>query len=159
MRKWVKFTIIGVAVAVLGMAAFAGVGAYYVFRHLDTGTATEADTLREFDAIRVRFGPRQPLIDLVNPQAGDIRVNRLVHPEGRRASVIHILAWDAEKGERLETDVPLWLMRFSSLNILSKLGLAPDRFRLTVQDVERYGPGIVADYRTPGRSHVIVWVE
>jgi hypothetical protein len=28
-----------------------------------------------------------------------------------------------------------------------------------VQDVQRYGPGIVADYRRPGQSHVLIWVE
>jgi len=159
MRKWVKYTLIGVATVVLCMMAFAGMGAYYVLRHLDTQSAGEADTLKEFDAIRARFGPRQPLIEIVNPQAADIRVNRLAHPQGLKAGTVHILTWNAEDNERLETDVPLWLMRFSSINILSKLGIAPDKFRLTVQDVERYGPGIVADYRSPGRSHVIVWVE
>ncbi len=53
----------------------------------------------------------------------------------------------------------VWLMRFSSVNVLSRLGLAPEKFRLTVQDVEQYGPGIVADYRRPGHSHVLIWVE
>jgi hypothetical protein len=158
MRRWVKYTLIGVGVVALGLAALAGTGAYYFLRHLETRKAVEADTVKELDALRTRFGQRQPLVELVNPQVGDIRVNRTTHPEGRRASTIHVLSWNAD-GERLSTDLPLWLMRFSSLNILSRLGVAPDKYRLTVQDVERYGPGIVADYRRPGHSHVIIWVE
>jgi hypothetical protein len=50
-------------------------------------------------------------------------------------------------------------MRFSTANIVSRLGIAPSKFRLTVADVERYGPGIVVDFRQPGRLHTLVWVE
>jgi hypothetical protein len=159
MRKWVKVTVISVSAVLACVAVLSGIGAYYFLRHLETGTASEADTLKEFDAIRAKFGPREPLIALVNPQAGDVRVQRSVHPQGLRASTIHVLTWDSDGAERLQTDLPLWLMRFSSVNLLSKLGLAPERFRLTVQDVEQYGPGIVADYRRPERSHVLIWVD
>jgi hypothetical protein len=159
MTRWVKYTLIGLVIAIIGFAALAGTGAYYFLRHLDTRKASEADTLKEFDAIRARYPGRQPLIELVNPQAGDIRIHRLVHPEGKRATSLHVLTFDAEDGERLMTDVPLWLMRFSSVNILSKLGIAPDKYRLTVQDVEQYGPGVIADYRRAGKNAVIIWVE
>lgn len=158
MRTWVKVTITGVVVAVLGIAALAGTSGYYFFRHLKTAQANEADTLREFDALRARFGPRLPLVEIVDMRAADIRINRAPHPEGRRATTIHILTWNVD-GDRLESDLPLWLMRFSSVNILSKLGIAPEKFRLTVEDVARYGPGIVAEVRQPGRSDVMIWVE
>jgi hypothetical protein len=158
MRTWVKFTLAGVAIAVLGFSILAGTGAYYVFRHLDTTPATETDTLKAFDAQRARFGTRPPLIEIVDPLAADIRVNRSTHPQGLRASTIHVVSWNVE-GERVQTDMPVWLMRFSSINILSKLGVAPDRFRLTVDDVVRYGPGIVVDFRQAGKNSVLVWVE
>ena len=159
MRTWLKVTLWGVALAVLAFAAVAGTGAYYFLRHLETGRAAEADTLKEFDTIRAKFGSREPLILLIKPEAGDIRITRTTHPQGLRPSTMHVLTWTAEDQDRLRTDVPLWLMRFSSVNILSRLGIAPDKFRLTLQDVERYGPGIVADYRRPGHSHAIIWVE
>jgi hypothetical protein len=50
-------------------------------------------------------------------------------------------------------------MRFSSVNLLSQVGIAPSRYRLTVQDIERYGPGIVVDVRREGQVHVLIWVE
>lgn len=63
------------------------------------------------------------------------------------------------RGRVMRARVPLWLMRFSSVNILSQLGLAPERFRLTADDLAAFGPGIVADYVKPGEISVIVWVE
>jgi hypothetical protein len=99
MRTWVKASLAGVSLVVLGIAALAGTSAYFVFRNLDRRSATETETLRELDAIRARFGPRQPLVELTNPQSGDIRINRLVHPEGRRASTLHVVTWNADDGE------------------------------------------------------------
>ena len=160
MRKWVKWTLAGFVGVIVLFLVVAGVGGYYVFRHLETSEATEAVILKEFDAIRARFPERLPLVEIINPQAGDIRVNKLVHPEGREATTLHVLTWNRDEGgEKLQTDVPLWLMRFSSFNILSKLGVTPSKYRLVVHDIERYGPGIVADYRRPGQSHVLIWAE
>ena len=159
MRTWVKVTLGGVLLVLVGFGALAGVAGYFVFRNLDTRAATETEALRDFDAVKARFGGRQPLVEIVSPHAGDIRVNRALHPEGRQATTLHVLTWDREEGRLLRTEAPLWLMRFSSINVLSRLGVAPEKFRLTVQDVQQYGPGVVVDYRRPGQKHVLIWVE
>ena len=157
MRKWVKFTLLGVGVAVLGVSCLAGVGGYYFFRHLETREATEAATKPDFDAVRAKFGARAPMIEIVDIEKGDIKIQRLAHPEGRRADTLHVLTWD--DGQVLKTDVPLWLMRFSSVNILSHIGIAPSKYRLTVEDLKRFGPGLVVDYREPGKAQVLLWLE
>ena len=158
-RTWIKVTLGAGIVAAVAFIAIAGTGTYYFLRHLDTGSSTEADSRLGFDAIRARFPGRPPLIEIVNARSGDIRIERSAHPEGRRARTLHVLTWDPETGERLSTDVPVWLMKFSSLNAISRLGLAPDKFRLTAEDVARYGPGIVVDYRPTGQAHVMLWVD
>jgi hypothetical protein len=43
--------------------------------------------------------------------------------------------------------------------VLSHLGIAPEKFRLTAEDLARYGPGIVVDYRQPGSDQVLIWLE
>lgn len=159
MRTWVKVAIGGGVLVVVGFIALAGTGAYLVFRHMDTQSATEADARREFDTVRARFAGRPPLIDIVNPKAADIRVNRVAHPDGRRGERLHVLTWNVDDGELLRTNVPVWLMRFSSVNIASQLGIAPSRFRLTVEDLKSYGPGIVVDYRPAAGSYVLIWME
>ena len=46
-----------------------------------------------------------------------------------------------------------------SYHVLSKLGVGPANLRLTVQDLERYGSGIVIDFGHPGKDRAIVWTD
>jgi len=159
MRTWVKVTLTGVGLLAAGFLVLSATGAYFALRHLDTRTATEAEALREVDAIRARFGTRPPLVEVAGGGLADARVNRPQGTEARPVETIHFVSWKSADGELVRAEVPLWLMRFSSVNILSQLGMAPERLRLTVQDIERYGPGILVDYGRPGTDRVLVWVD
>ena len=159
MRTWVKRTLIGVAIVAVAFAILAGTTAFYAFRALDTRTATEADSAGEFQAIRTKFGARPPLVEVVTPGRADLRINRSTEADVRPVSTLHVVTWEADGNRLLKTEVPLWLMRFSSINVLSQMGVTPERFKLTVQDVERYGPGVVIDHSQPGRNRVLVWVD
>ena len=159
MRTWVKATIGGVVLIAVALGALTATGAYFVFRHMEQRTAGEAEAIKEIDAVKARFGARPPLVEISDPMRADIRVNRPTEASAAPVDTIHILNWKNDNRELMRTDAPLWLMRFSSVNIASRLGLAPDRFRLTVSDIQRYGPGIVVDYGMPGKFRVLVWVE
>lgn len=158
MRRWVKVTLGLGAVLVIGVLALMGTGAYLFFRHLETRTVSQIGARAQFDTVRARFVARPPLVEIGNIKAGEVRVNRLVHPEGRQASTLHFLTWERD-GQLLSADVPVWLMRFSSLNIASRLGIAPSKFQLTVDDLKRYGPGVVVDYRPAGGDQVLIWLD
>jgi hypothetical protein len=159
MRTWVKITLAGVALVVLGLFALGATGAYFALRHLDRRSSTEADTLREVEAIRARFGARPPLVELAPGRMGDIRINRLQTADARPVTTIHVIAWKSADREMVRMEMPLWLMRFSAVNLFSQIGVGPERLRLTVQDIERYGPGIVLDYGRPEADRVLLWVE
>ena len=159
MRTWLKVTL-GVLIAIVALvAALAGTGAYFVLRHLETAVTGEAEANKEMDAVRSRYAPRVPLVEIVDPRRGDVRVNREEGPSATPVTTIHVINWKSEDRELMRTQMPLWLARFSSINVLSHLGVTPARFRLTVKDIERYGPGIVTDYRFPGEFRVLVWVD
>jgi len=159
MRTWVKVSLAGIAVMVLAFVALAGTSAFFVLRHLNVGTATEAAASKDFEAIRTRFGARQHLVEVVDVNARNFRINIPPTPDGRPISTLHVLTWNQADGEVFRTEVPVWLMRFSMINVLSNLGVTPERFRLTIQDLQAYGPGIVVDYRKPGETRVLLWVE
>ncbi|CAN5802767.1 hypothetical protein BH18ACI5_BH18ACI5_05570 [soil metagenome] len=159
MRVWVKVTVGGAALVALAFIALAGTGAYFVFRHLDKRTAAEVASVSAIEAVRTRFGPRPALIEIADPRSGDIRINRPDEPSTTPVGTIHVINWKSDTGELVRCEFPLWLMRFSSVNVLSQLGVTPARFRLTVTDIERYGPGIVADYSSPGSFRILVWVD
>ena len=159
MRTWVKATIGGVAAIVVAMAALGGTAAYFVFRHMEKSTGGEAEAIQAIDAVKARFPPRPALVEIVDPINADIRINRPSDASRTPISTVHIVNWKSETGELVRADVPLWLMQFSTVNIASQLGIAPEKFRLTVRDIERYGPGIVVDYASQGAFRVLVWVD
>jgi hypothetical protein len=159
MRTWVKRSLIGVAIVMTGFAILAGTTAFYAFRALDTRTATETESAGEFQAIRTKFGARPPLVEIVTPGRADLKINRSTEVDVRPVTTLHVVTWEADGNRLLKTEVPIWLMRFSSINVLSQLGVTPDRFKLTVQDIERYGPGVVIDHNQPGKSRVLIWVD
>ena len=159
MRTWVKVTL---AVATLTAAAFvalAGTGAYFVLRHMEKRASGDPEAVKAVEAVKARFGPRPPLVEIVDPRRADIRINRPVDVSPTPVDTVHIINWKSETGELVSTDVPLWLMRFSTVNVLSQLGVAPVQFRLTVNDIERYGPGIIVDYGSRGAVRFLVWVD
>jgi hypothetical protein len=159
MRTWVKVTLGGVALVAVAVLALAATGAYFVFRGMEKRAAAEAEAVKAIDAVKARFGTRPPLVEIVDPARADIRVNRPVESSAVRVDTIHVINWKREDGELVRTQVPLWLMRFSTLNLASQLGLAPASLRLTVADIQRYGPGIVIDFGSPGTFRMLVWVE
>jgi hypothetical protein len=159
MRTWVKATLGGAAVVALAFAVLAGTGAYLVFRHMEQRSSGEADAIKAIETAKARFGPRPPLVEIVDPRRADIRINRTSDPSPARVSTLHVINWKSDTNELTRFEVPLWVMRFSSANIASQLGILPASLRLTVSDIEHYGPGVVVDYGAPGSSRVLVWVE
>jgi hypothetical protein len=159
MPTWLKAVLAVLGVVAVFVLAFGGTGAYFVFRHLEQRELPEVEAAKAIEAVRARFGQRPPLIQIINPKTMDVRIVRPDSPSSSPVDTIHILNWKSARDEFMTTNVPLWLMRFSSVNILSQLGIAPERFRLTVQDIERYGPGIVVDYSVPGELRVLLWVD
>jgi hypothetical protein len=159
MRTWVKVSLVGVSLMVLAFVALAGTSAFFVLRHLNVGTATEETAMKEFEAIRLRFGTRQHLVEVVDANTRNFRINVPAVPSDRPISTLHVFTWNQQDGEVFRTAVPVWLMRFSLINVLSSLGVTPERFRLTVQDLHAYGPGIIVDYRRPEHNRVLLWAE
>ena len=159
MRTWVKATLGGIALVAVAFAALAGTGVYFVLRSMDQKTGSEPEAVQAIDAVKARFGSRPPLVEIADPRTADIRINRAGDASSVRVDTVHIINWKRDTGELTRFEVPLWLMRFSSVNVLSQMGIAPAKFRLTVNDIERYGPGIVVDYGSPKASRVLVWVD
>ncbi len=159
MRTWVKVTLAGVVLIAVALVALGATGAYFVLRHMEKRAGSEPEAVEAIDAVKARFGSRPPLIEIVDPQRADIRISRAAEASVSQVDTIQVISWKRDTGELIRTDVPLWLMRFSTLNIASQLGIAPEKFRLSVADVKRYGSGIIVDYGAQGAFRLLVWVD
>ena len=149
-----------VALVVVALVAILGTGAFIILTNLRTTEPTAAEAFAELDALRNKFPPRPPLIEIDDPLHGRVHVNRpplSAPPTG--VTTFEVLAWKAKEGELVRTHAPLWLMRFSTLNLLSRIGLAPASIQLTIDDVLRYGPGVVVDFTMPKGDRVVLVVQ
>lgn len=148
-----------VGVAVVLVVGLLGTGAFIVLRNLRITETTAAEAASVIDEARARYASRPPLIE-IDPARKYVHVNRPPTTEARKSvDHIEIFAWQAEEGKLVRTRAPIWLMRFSMINVLSQLGVTPDAVRLTVDDVERYGQGRLVDVTTPGGDRALVLVQ
>jgi hypothetical protein len=118
--------------------------------------------------MRARFANQQPLIEV---RRGDEPVlHKELLPSTRNAGAplqsLRVLAYDENAGKLVRVRIPFWLLRLMPsrhLLMLNDEGLDVDidteRVRLTLEDLERRGPGLVLDQQDRRGSQVLVWTE
>ena len=160
-RKWLAI-ILGVVFFFGIMAVGCVVVAVSYFRQNMAVTETsEEAALREMDAIRARFPGQQPLIQLVDgrpeilPRTGD-------SPTRTSLTTLHVAAFDSDEGNLVKFSLPFWLIRMKSgpIRISAYQQGWDDRgVSFNVEDIEKNGPGIIADVTEPREGRVLIWAE
>ncbi len=78
---------------------------------------------------------------------------------------LRVLAYDSDAGKLVNVSIPFWLLRLApsnkKLSFLSDNGIDfdTDRVRLTLEDIERRGPGLMLDHKDRRGAQVLVWTE
>ena len=169
---WVLLGIVGFFV--LAGVGLIGGGILMVRSHIHTEFAEKQTAEQEFARQRARFAGQQALIELKKTSSDDDRM--VVHhpPESAERhtdlKTIKVLVYDNRQGRLIHIDVPLWLWRMMPQN---RGGSGRQRVRfgggdvdfdfdnsnLTLEDVERHGPGLVVDGVDSRGAQVLVWAE
>jgi hypothetical protein len=162
---WVSIAI--AAVIIIGMLAATVVGgtAFFFYRHVQTQFTPSDDAAQKFADARARFAGQQPLIEIQKDDRA--RLHREVIPlSGSTAKLgaLRVLAYDTRAGKLVNVSIPFWLIRMAPsrrLSFLSDNGidLDSDRVHLTLEDLERRGPGLILDQADRRGSQVLVWTE
>ncbi len=162
-KTWV-WVVVGIAVlGVLFVIASAAVGFYFFSQHIDTRTVTASTATAEFDKVRARFTGTKPLIEL--DERGDLlrtNTDRAVPARPAELDALHIMAFDPDDGGFVQLRIPFWLLRMQPDNARIDLGgqrVDLEDLKLTVQDLERFGPALVLDQRNRGGDRVLVWTQ
>ena len=167
-KTWISILI--AAVIIVGILALTVVGgtAFFIYRHVNTELTSERTAAQEFAAARARFADQNPLIEV---RRGDEPVLHKELLPGTRASAtplqsLRVLAYDENVGKLVRIRIPFWLLRLMPtrhLLMLNDEGIDVDidaeRVRLTLEDLERRGPGLVLDQQDRHGSKVLVWTE
>ena len=157
------------AVIIVGILAVAAVGgaAFFIYRHVNTSFAESETAQVAFTQARARFENQQPLIEI---RHGD---EPLIHrelvkgtAERQKLEALRVLAYDQHDGKLVRVSIPFWLLRMAPSKNLSFLNddrinvdVDSDRVRLTLDDLERRGPGLLLDTHDRRGSQVLVWTE
>jgi hypothetical protein len=163
-KTWISIVI--AAVIIVGMLALAVVGgtAFFIYRHVNTQYASETSAGQEFATARARFAGQQPLIELRHNQEPLLHRDTVRARPDRKLESLRVLAYDESEEKLVRVTIPFWLLRMmpsKNLSFLHDEGIDLDtsRVRLTLEDVERRGPGLILDQKDRRGSQVLVWTE
>ncbi len=162
-KTWVSIVIAALIISALVVVGFVG-GAYIFFSsHLHGQDVEPEQATAQIAEIRAKFAGAMPLIEIASDGQPVLHKN----PSGERRAVnaFHVVQYDARAGHISRIDLPGWFVRAVSAGgriRLANLGFSDDGDedvqRLTLEDLERHGPGLVLDVSRRG-GRVVAWTE
>ena len=140
----------------------------FYLRHHESRPASAQTAEAEFRELRARFADQQPLLDMRERRA---RTEAGASGASGPLRSFHTVIFDTRGGQRLvHITVPHWFARqfaghgnqfrwLGQLTFLDDTEFDPEAIQLSLAQVEKRGPGLIADYRHPNGGQFISWVE
>lgn len=162
-KTWVWVVVGIVVVGILFVIAMAGAGIYFFSQNIDARTVSSATAASEFDAVRKQFSGTTPLIEL-DEQGHFLRANtdRPAPSNVRAPEKLYVLAFDPDDGGLVRVTIPFWLLRMKTNNARINFGrnhMDLEDLKLSVEDLERFGPSLILDQKNEGGDRVLVWSQ
>ena len=165
-KTWISIVI--AAVIIIGILAVAVVGgtAYFFSRHISAQFVPSENAEQQFAQARERFAGQQPLIEMRKGDEPFLHKETIpATPPATKLETLRVLAYDTNAGKLVRVSIPFWLLRlapqrnFSLVNINNGINFDSDRLHLTLEELERRGPGLILDQADRRDTHVLVWTE
>ena len=162
-KTWV-WVVLGVVVTcVVAVVAIAGAGFYFFTRHIETRTMSPAAASHDFEEVKARFVGQKPLVEL-DRHGSFVRSNpgRSAPRNGRLPEQLYVMAFDPDDGRVVRLTIPFWLLRMKTgggnINFNgSRMNL--EDLKLSVADLERFGPTLIVDHSSADGKRVLVWSQ
>ena len=161
-KTWLWIIAAFFGIGVIGIIAMAGVGVYFVSKHVEAAKSTGAEASRAFAAVRSRY-KEAPLIEFDVNERARLRTHVADIPTGRtKPEYLWILAWDPNEERLVKMSLPFWVMRFGrrKLDFVDPShGVDLDRLKLDIPELERIGPTLLMDHKVPTGVRVLIWTQ
>jgi len=164
-KTWISVLIASVIIVGILAAAAIGGTAFFIYRHVNTEFTQTENADQQFKEARARFAGQQPLIEIRKDEEPVLHREAL-HAEASpsKLDTLRVLAYDTHAGKLVHVSIPFWLLRLAPsrhMTFLSDSGIDfdSDRVHLTLDDLERRGPGLILDQADRRGSQVLVWAE
>ena len=132
--------------------------AFVIFRTVTSTEAPVAVAAQAFTEIRKLYPDRPPLIEIVDMRTGNARINRAPNSPRKNVSTVYFMYWDTEDEEIVRGEVPTWVTNLR-LSITGIGNWSFSDFHVTREDIERYSPGILVDFKSPDGTQMIAWTK
>jgi hypothetical protein len=161
--RWAQ-VLIGIAI----VGVFLGIGAIialtaWVSQNVVVNTSNVQQADDEFEKVRQRFKGQPPLLEMKDGAPHYVGGRAEASPsQPRQLTTLHILAWDANDEKLATVSVPWWFLRLKSGPIRFSsyaAGFDDEGVKLTVEDIEKHGPGIILDATGRHSERVLLWAE
>ena len=116
----------------------------------------------DFEEVRRQFTNQKPLIEL-DERGHFVHANTDRPTSDRRPQSLNVMAFDPDEGRVVKMDIPFWLLATEDARQPRRhrrtIRSTSATLKLTVEDLERYGPD--AHRRPQGRAgeRVLVWSQ
>ena len=162
-RKWIPI-VVGIAIfVVLVGAGLIGGLACVVTRAVKVQTLPSAEGQAEFERMAAKWAGQTPFIELA---ARGSEAEPIVHREMEThrtgsISTVHIRVWSPGERKLARVDLPFWLIRLGGDKPMTiDAGWEHDvRLRVTPEEVDRRGPGLLVLATTSSEGRLLVWTE
>jgi hypothetical protein len=162
-RKWIWIVVIFLGVCVIAVMAVAGAGVYFVANHFDMKAASSVDAGRSFEEIKATFKEQKPLFEIDSfDRAKATRPIEDLPTSSVKPRNLWIQAWDPDEERLVKISLPFWLLRMGKRKVdfaHGGEGFDLDRLNIDIRELERIGPVIVIDARTPNGERVLLWTQ
>ena len=162
-RTWL-WVILGVFGTLFVVGVTVVGGAVYMLRtHVKNETLEVATAERQFEDQRARFKGQRPLVEFEGED--DNNDNALVHRPAQDAprvkiNNVRVLIYDLRNSHLIHVAIPGWLIRMMPESRFG--GFQGDeairRHRITIEDLERHGYGLIVDGHNPN-TRILIWAE
>lgn len=150
-----------VLIVVVGLAAVAGYVVYQQFAFKATA-ADEQSAEAEFKQVAAGFEGQKPYLVVQDGQP--VISDAPPRDPGKPVEAIHILVWNPDDQKVIRLNVPFWLLRMTKGHPI-KLTSDGDPhgesmfLKVTAEDLERRGPGLILDHKEASGERVLVWAQ
>lgn len=167
MAKKLSWPLIIISVAIFGLVvgvslvAVAGYVIYQQFAFKAT-SSTEMAATDEFARVASRFAGQTPLLEIRDGEP--VRVKERGPGSGKPVEALHIMVWEPDGGKIVRLNIPFWLLRMTKGRPIRLSGGPhqddePVRLKITAEDLERHGPGLILDYKDSAGQRVLIWAQ
>lgn len=152
---------IGAFVLIVGTGLVAVAG-YFIYQQFAFQATSSSDVKadEEFALAAGRFEGQKPY--LVIKDGEPLVSDEPAESPGRPVEAIHILVWDPDDRKVVKLNIPFWLLRMSKghpIKITNTPDGDPVHLKITAEDLEKRGPGLILDHKGADGERVLVWAQ